>query len=212
MAKTFVGPQLRQLRRERKLTQAEMAKALGISPGYVNLLENNQRSLSVRLLMALADTYQVDWRDIVHDETSNLLAELRNAIRDPMFSGGLPDLQELRAAIDHAPRLVEHFLELYGLHRTTLERIMRQGERGAPEGLLATSAEAVIHDFFRNHSNYFHRLEIAAEQLRAAEPCEADDIYAVLKARLFNRHGIRVRRRAEVVACVQREPWIAQIR
>ena len=32
-----------------------MAKALGISAGYVNLLENNQRSLSVRLLMSLAD-------------------------------------------------------------------------------------------------------------------------------------------------------------
>ena len=196
MAKTFVGPQLRQLRRERKQTQAEMAKALGVSPGYVNLLENNQRSLSVRLLMALADAYQVDWRDIVHDETSNLLAELRNVIRDPMFSGAVPDLPELRAAIDHAPRLVEHFLSLYGIHRTTLERIMRQDANGAPEGLLATSAEAVIHDFFRDHSNYFHRLEVAAEQLRAEEPCEADDIYAVLKARLANKHGISVRRRA----------------
>jgi len=196
VAKTFVGPQLRQLRRERKQTQAEMAKTLGISPGYVNLLENNQRSLSVRLLMALADAYQVDWRDIVHDETSNLLAELRNVIRDPMFSSGAPDLQELRAAIDHAPRLVEHFLNLYGIHRTTLERIMRQGDAGASEGLLATSAEAVIHDFFRDHSNYFHRLEVAAEQLRADEPCGADDTYAVLKARLSNAHGIRVRRRA----------------
>ncbi|MFN3657416.1 MAG: short-chain fatty acyl-CoA regulator family protein [Pseudolabrys sp.] len=196
MAKTFVGPQLRQLRRERKLTQAEMAKALGISPGYVNLLENNQRSLSVRLLMALADAYQVDWRDIVHDETSSLLAELRTVIRDPMFSGGVPDLQELRAAIDHAPRLVEQFVSLYGIHRTTLERIMRQGAAGGPEGLLATSAEAIIHDFFRNHSNYFHRLEIAAEQLRAEESCEADDIYTVLKARLARKHGISVRRRA----------------
>ena len=196
MAKTFVGPQLRQLRRERKQTQAEMARALGISPGYVNLLENNQRSLSVRLLMALADTYQVDWRDIVHDETSNLLSELRSAIRDPMFLGSVPDLQELRAAIDHAPRLVEQFLSLYGIHRTTLERIMHQGTAGGPEGLLATSAEAVIHDFFRNHSNYFHRLEVAAEQLRAAEPCEADDIYPVLKARLADKHGISVRRRA----------------
>ena len=196
MAKTFIGPQLRQLRRERKQTQAEMAKTLGISPGYVNLLENNQRSLSVRLLMALADAYQVDWRDIVHDETSNLLAALRNAFRDPMFSGGLPDLQELRAAIDHAPRLAEHFLSLYGIHRTTLERIMRQGTGRTPEGLLATSGEAVIHDFFRGHSNYFHGLEVAAERLRAAEACEADDIYAVLKARLFNAHGIRVRLRA----------------
>jgi len=196
VAKTFIGPQLRQLRRERKQTQAEMAKALGISPGYVNLLENNQRSLSVRLLMALADAYQVDWRDIVHDETSNLLAELRNVIRDPMFSGGVPDLQELRAAIDHAPRLVENFLNLYGIHRTTIERIMRQGAGSMPEGLLATSAEAVIHDFFRDHSNYFHRLEVAAERMRAAESCEPDDIYAVLKARLSNAHGIHVQRRA----------------
>jgi predicted transcriptional regulator/transcriptional regulator with XRE-family HTH domain len=196
VAKTFVGPQLRQLRRERKQTQAEMAKALGISPGYVNLLENNQRSLSLRLLMALADAYQVDWRDIVHDETSNLLAELRSVIKDPMFSGGVPDLQELRAAIDHAPRLVEQFLSLYGIHRTTLERIMRQGAGRMPEGLLATSGEAVIHDFFREHSNYFHSLEVAAERLRASEPCETDDIYAMLKTRLTKRQGIRVRHRA----------------
>ena len=46
MAKTFVGPQLRQLRRERHQTQAEMAKVLGISAGYVNLLENNERSVT----------------------------------------------------------------------------------------------------------------------------------------------------------------------
>jgi predicted transcriptional regulator/transcriptional regulator with XRE-family HTH domain len=196
MAKTFVGPQLRQLRRERNQTQAEMAKALGVSPGYVNLLENNQRSLSVRLLMALADAYHVDWHDIVRDEASSLLAELRNVIRDPMFSGGAPDVQELRAAIDHAPRLVEHFVSLYGIHRTTLERIMRQGAEGLPKGLLATSGEAVIHDFFRNHSNYFHPLEVAAEHLRATEPCETDDTYAALKARLSHAHGIRVRRRA----------------
>ena len=72
MTKTFVGPKLRQLRRERHQTQAEMAKVLGVSAGYVNLLENNERSLSLRLLMALADNYGVDWRDIVADTTSNL--------------------------------------------------------------------------------------------------------------------------------------------
>jgi len=173
-----------------------MAKALGVSAGYVNLLENNQRSLSVRLLMALADTYQVDWRDMVRDESSNLLSELRNVFRDPMFSGNLPDLQELRAAIDHAPRLVEQFVALYGIHRTTLERIMRQGTASGPDGLLASSAESVIHDFFRDNSNYFHALEMAAEKLRSEESCETDDIYAVLKARLSNAHGIAVRRRA----------------
>lgn len=196
MAKTFVGPQLRQLRRDRQQTQAEMAQVLGVSAGYINLLENNQRSLSVRLLMALSDAYQVDWRHLVRDERSTLLSELRSVIRDPMFSAGTPELPELRAAIDHAPRLVEQFLQLYGIHRTTLERVMRQGTAGKPEGLLASSAEAVIHDFFRNHRNYFHALESAAEALRADLRCDTDDLYAAVKARLLGMHGIRVRRRA----------------
>ena len=181
MAKTFVGPQLRQLRRDRRQTQAEMAKVLGISAGYVNLLENNERSLSLRILMAVADNYGVDWRDLVADKTSNLLAELRSVIKDPMFSA-TPDLTELRAAIDHAPRLVEQFLHLYGIHRNTLERLMRYGSSTAADRLLATSAEAVVHDFFRDNSNYFHDLEVAAEALRAAEGHEPDDIYATLKA------------------------------
>ena len=70
MRKTLIGPRLRQLRREHKQTQAEMAKALGVSTAYVNLLENNQRSLSVQMLMALADAYGVDWRDLIKDESS----------------------------------------------------------------------------------------------------------------------------------------------
>jgi len=194
VAKTFVGPQLRQLRRERRQTQAEMAKVLGVSAGYVNLLENNERSLSLRVLMALADHYGIDWRDIVADKTSNLLAELRSVIKDPMFSG-TPDLVELRAAIDHAPRLVEKFLHLYGVHRNTLERMMRHGTNVTTDGLLATSAEAVVHDFFRDNSNYFNDLEVAAEALRAMDAYEPDDIYATLKARLINTHGIRIERR-----------------
>ena len=64
MAKTFVGPQLRQLRRDRRQTQAEMAKAPGVSAGYVHLLENNERSLSLRILMSVAYNYGVDWRDL----------------------------------------------------------------------------------------------------------------------------------------------------
>jgi hypothetical protein len=108
---------------------------------------------------------------------------------------GTPDLIELRAAIDHAPKLVEQFLHLYGVHRNTLERMMRQGRNVTSDRLLATSAEAVVHDFFRDNSNYFHDLELAAEGLRATEAYEPDDIYATLKARLLNTHSIRINRR-----------------
>src|SRR3546814_758603 len=163
MRKTLIGPRLRQLRREHRQTQAEMAAALGVSTAYVNLLENNQRSLSVQMLMALSDAYGVDWRDLIKDESATLLADLRNAMQDPAFGSAPPDLQELRAAIDHAPVLVGHFLQLYHSHRTALEKMMQLGSERMPDGLLASSPETIIHDFFRDHANYFAELERSEE-------------------------------------------------
>src|SRR3989337_498374 len=98
MSKALIGPRKRQLRREHGQTQAQMAAALGVSTAYVNLLENNQRSLSVQMLMALSDAYGVDWRYLIKDDSSTQLADLRNAMQDPIFGGRPPDLQELRAA------------------------------------------------------------------------------------------------------------------
>ncbi|MEQ8228909.1 MAG: short-chain fatty acyl-CoA regulator family protein [Rhodospirillales bacterium] len=194
MRKTLVGPRLRALRREHGQTQAEMAEALGVSTAYVNLLENNQRSLSVTMLMSLSDAYGVDWRDLIKDESSNTLADLRNTLQDPVFGATSPDLQELRAAIDHAPKLVESFLHLYRNHRNALENMMRVGsEGGMPDHMLSSTPERIIHDFFRDHSNHFPELEAAAERLRAATPCEVDDVYALLKGRLMRVHGIEVR-------------------
>ncbi|MEL6279085.1 MAG: short-chain fatty acyl-CoA regulator family protein [Pseudomonadota bacterium] len=203
MRKTFIGPQLRKLRREHKQTQAEMAKALGVSAGYVNLLENNQRTLSVQVLMALSDAFGVDWRDLIDDESSaTRLTELRAALQDPIFGDAPPDLQELRAALDHAPQLVGHFLQLYRSHRTALNKILQQGDlnnaaaAGAKQtsnNLLTTSPEAIIHDFFRNHRNHFARLETAAEAMRLEEPFDFDDAYAAMKSRLRRKHGATVR-------------------
>ena len=196
MAKTFVGPRLRRLRRERRQTQAGMAEALGVSAAYVNLLENNQRSLSVQVLMALSDVYDVDWRDLVKDESAHRLADLRNALQDPMFGADeAPDLQELRAAIDHAPLLVDRFLQLHRGHRTARETIHRLGAGRAPESMLATP-ETIIHDFFRDHENHFAELENAAQGLRDEEPCDPDDVYATLKARLRSRHDIGLETRS----------------
>ncbi|APX90337.1 XRE family transcriptional regulator [Brevirhabdus pacifica] len=195
MPKTLIGPRMRQLRREHNQTQAEMAQALGVSPSYINLLENNQRSLSVPMLMALSDIYDLDWRELTTDEASKSIADLRHAMQDPIFGDTKPDLHEIRAAIDHAPRLVEGFLQLYRGHRTTLEKIMRSGIEKMPEKLLETSPETVIHDFFRDHSNHFPQLEEAAERLRGERAVAQEDLYVHLKDRLRDKHAIQVQTR-----------------
>ena len=198
MAKTFVGPQLRQLRRERKQTQAEMAQGARHQPRLckpareqsaqpVGAAADGAWPTPIRSTGATSSTTRprTCWPSCAMSfaiRCSPAACRIcRNCARPSTMRRGWSNSS----------------LSLYGIHRTTLERIMRQGASAARrKACWRRPAEAVIHDFFRNHSNYFHRLEIAAEQLRAEEPCEADDIYAVLKARLFKKHGIRVRRRA----------------
>jgi len=190
--KTFVGPRLRQLRRDHGHTQADMASRLGVSAAYVNLMEHNQRSLSVRVLVGLLEAYGVDWQDLVNDVDNKSFDDLRAAIKDPIFGDMPVDPRELRAAIDNAPNLVAHFLKIHGEYRNLLENMMRIGNERMPDELLASSPETVIHDFFRNNSNYFPELEKAANQINKLLADESDVIFVSLKQRLFKKHDINV--------------------
>ncbi len=192
MQKSFVGPQLRQLRRTHGETQVQMAARLGISPAYVNLLESNQRSLSVQVLIALTEAYGVDWKELLASSDEQRVPELRAAMRDPVFQGDAPDLQELRAAVDHAPRLVERFLQLYQSHSAMTDRLNRLSD-GEAAGLLEITPETAIHDFFRDRSNHFDAIERVAETLRARIGGAADDMYASLKRHLRVEHEVDAR-------------------
>ena len=57
MKKTFMGIRLRRFREERGLTQVALARALELSPSYLNQLEQNQRPLSVPVLLICAVQY-----------------------------------------------------------------------------------------------------------------------------------------------------------
>jgi transcriptional regulator with XRE-family HTH domain len=67
-----------------------MAKALGISASYVNLLENNERSVSVSVLLRMFEVYGVDWRDIADEDGTSQLADLRAVMQDPLFHRDAP--------------------------------------------------------------------------------------------------------------------------
>lgn len=192
MRKRLVGPQLRQIRRDHGHTQAEMAKRLKISSAYVNLLENNQRSLSVPVLMGLIEAYGIDMRDLSSDRDVDRLADLRAAVSDPSFARDKPDLQELRGAIEHAPRLVDLFLHLYRSHTRAVSHLSHVGETGSAEGLLQISPETALHDFFRDNRNHFEALERAAEEIRRQLGGTQDDLYALLKRYLRLERDIAV--------------------
>src|SRR6202011_899658 len=83
--KIFAGPRLKRLRRERQLTQAGMAAELDVSPSYLNLMERNQRPITVQVLIRLTDVYGIDPRDFIESEGEHSAAEMEQILADPLF-------------------------------------------------------------------------------------------------------------------------------
>ncbi|HEX2148165.1 MAG TPA: helix-turn-helix transcriptional regulator, partial [Pseudorhizobium sp.] len=84
--KIFAGARVRRVRMSLGLTQTAMAEALGISPSYLNLIERNQRPLTVQLLLKLSAVYKVDL-DMLQGEGSGITGQLREVFSDPLLSG-----------------------------------------------------------------------------------------------------------------------------
>ena len=49
-----LGYRMKELRIKMKLTQAEVAKALNVTPGYISNVENNRTAMSLRILIYYA--------------------------------------------------------------------------------------------------------------------------------------------------------------
>ncbi|MDX3900951.1 MAG: short-chain fatty acyl-CoA regulator family protein [Sphingobium sp.] len=184
----YMGPRLRQLRRELGLTQSDMAADLEISASYVALLERNQRPLTADMLLRLARTYRMDMSELAGDGGAEQTARLQAVLKDPMFGDiDLPALASADVAVNY-PGITEALLRVYTAYR---EEHLALADRGAAGAALEDAADPVADSrrFLAARRNSFPALDEAAEAL-AARVAEAGGAAGWLKA----AHGLRVRR------------------
>ena len=65
-----VGPVLRRLRKERKMTVDYVSEVTGLSTSTINQLEQGGRNLSMKSLYILMDAYQVDANTVLEPKVS----------------------------------------------------------------------------------------------------------------------------------------------
>src|ERR687894_852063 len=100
MAKTFVGARLRQLRNERGMSQAALAKTLEISASYLNQIEHDVRPLTVPVLLRISEVFGVDTTFFSSQDDTRLIAELQEVSLDESmgFTADAPEIAEIVAA------------------------------------------------------------------------------------------------------------------
>ena len=62
--KIILGHKIKRLRQDLNISQLEMAQELNISASYLNLIENNQRPITVNLLFKLGQLYTLILRSL----------------------------------------------------------------------------------------------------------------------------------------------------
>ena len=195
--KIFAGPRLKRLRRERRLTQARMADELDVSPSYLNLMESNQRPITVQVLIRLADVYGIDPRDFMEIEGEQSVGDMEQILADPLFRDAAVPRAEVRDAAEHSPALLAAMLRLYRAYSTAREAseagVVSGGDRDRAEPLLGESPIEKVRGILQEARNHFADLDEAAESFAATLPQDAQGLFSPLVEYLRARHGIRVR-------------------
>ncbi|MFI6910412.1 short-chain fatty acyl-CoA regulator family protein [Nonomuraea sp. NPDC050394] len=177
MGKIFVGPRLRALRRDRKISQVHLAELLGISASYLNQIEHNQRPLTAPVLLQLSDVFGVDPEFFAPEDGTRLIADLREALAGQEISPAA--LADLVGASPEIARAVA------GLHRRYLAATEHAAVLAGAQPVAPAPYE-LVRDFFYDRHNYVDELDRAAESLAdGGDP-------GGLAAQRLAAHGVRI--------------------
>jgi predicted transcriptional regulator/transcriptional regulator with XRE-family HTH domain len=196
--KIFAGARLKRLRQRLDASQSQMAAAIGVSPSYLNLIERNQRPLTVQVLLKLSRAYGIDVAELSGNDGGETVEALREVFADPLLVGEIASPAELADFADAAPNAARGMTRLFEAYREALVRLsdlsqsmVHQGT--APADAAARSPFQRVQVYFEEHGPAFAPLEEAADEIAAGlkprdDPAEA--LRAHLKQRL--RTGVRI--------------------
>lgn len=185
-----IGGRVSRLRRQRRLSQADLAAAIGISGSYLNLIEHNRRKITVPLLLKIAGYFGVEAGELADSDEARLAGDLMEMFGDEVFADADITNVEVRDLAHSNPAAARAMLRLYDRFRAT-GRAAPAAQADAPEHFhLATDR---ISDFLQEHANHFPTIEAAAERIRADIDNSSDAFEHGLRTYLFNVFGIEVR-------------------
>ncbi len=192
-----LGRKVRSLRSRAGLTQTALAERLGVSPSYLNLIENDRRPLPAGLLIRLAQVLDLDLKALSATGEARLAADLAEVFADPLFEGLTPperEVHELAAAIPEVARAVVHLHHAYrathASEQTLAAQVLdRQDVSGVDRTTLSSEQ---VSDFLQRHANYFDEIEHEAERVWADGQFAGEDLFGALCAYVERRHQVAV--------------------
>lgn len=183
-----IGGRIKRLRRQRQITQAALAEALGISPSYLNLIEHNRRKITVPLLFKFAGYFGIEPGELADADDARLVGDLMELFGDDLFADADLTNQDIRDFAQSNPAVARAVMRLFDKYRDVSSTPVN-AKNGAEESPYHQATDA-ISDFLQEHANHFAPLEAAADRVRIDVENASDTFDAGMRAWLQNVHGM----------------------
>ena len=190
MAKTFVGARLRRLREEQGLTQVALARALDLSTSYVNQLENDQRPVTVSVLLALAERFDLPTNYFAPDSDARLVSDLREILADTAATAG--QIEELVARMPAVGQMLVSMNRRLFDATTELDAMHTRANVDSSVSSQQPMPFEEVRDFFYDRKNYIGELDEAAESLFVERGLRLGGLDTQLAELLADNFGVTV--------------------
>jgi predicted transcriptional regulator/transcriptional regulator with XRE-family HTH domain len=144
MARAPIGQRIRKRRQQLALSQSVLAKRVGISPSYLNLIEHNKRAIGGALLHRIAAAIELDSRALAGTEEARLIAELGEVGGDAALAGTELGPDDAREIVATSPVAARAIVALYRAYREARFRSDLIGERLGEDSFLAEASNQIL--------------------------------------------------------------------
>jgi XRE family transcriptional regulator, fatty acid utilization regulator len=204
-----IGRRLRELRLAKGAQQADVARHLGVSAAYLNLMEKGKRAVQLPLLWKALSFFDVQMEEFMASLGERRAPDALAKLLDEPLLRSLGISDEDLAEFSGEPKRTATLVALFNLYkntRTQLDHVLAQldqaggssqpalGDAQGPrttQGKSGYSPSDEVTDFLQSHKNYFPELEEAASRIRSdgrlGRRILSDELVQVLRS-----HKVRV--------------------
>jgi predicted transcriptional regulator/transcriptional regulator with XRE-family HTH domain len=167
-----------------------LARALGLSTSYVNQLENDQRPITVSVLLTLAERFDLPTQYFAPDSDARLVADLREVLAE-----GPATAAQIEELVARMPEVGQTLVNLHRrLHDATAD--LEALHSRANVDISAVPQQPMpfeeVRDFFYDRKNYIEGLDVAAENLFERNGLRVGGLDSQLAELLDDKLGVSV--------------------
>jgi len=139
-----IGLKIRNQRKILGVSQSGLAKTIGISPSYLNLIEGNKRDVGGVLLQKIAASLDMALEELTGESEQRLIQELEEAFTDPVFDAAHFRNADAVALVAQFPRVANSLTRLYRAYADVNAMLEAQSNRLRSDPLFSALLHQIL--------------------------------------------------------------------